>query len=466
MRFDINKSSFFVRVFVGLLVVLVLLGAASIVQTRSTVDNLFTDLQEKRAVSVAAMLASRASNMILVHNYYDLHDLAKTTKDSEEDVRYVYVVSNDGELLAHSFPGGFPSELLNVNNKVEGQKYKIALFSTEEGMIRDVAVPIFDGRLGMVHVGFQDAQLRAILEKTTQQLVLDTILAAIIATGLAILLARRLTKPITDLVRVTNAITMGDLSQRAKVSSNDEFGKLAAAFNSMADHLQGLLRELKQKEESRSQLLQKVITAQEEERQRIARELHDQTGQTLSSLMMGLKCIAEQCPNSNCELDGMRATIKQTLGDIHRLAVDLRPSVLDDMGLVAALEKLVSEYQSRHQIDVDLHAEWCDQERLHHDMEVTVYRIVQEAMTNISKYAQAENVSIIINKKEDELSIIIEDDGVGFEADNIWSEGTVQNRLGLYGMRERAMLVGGTLTIESTPGIGTTIYARVSLRRE
>jgi signal transduction histidine kinase len=464
----IGKTSFFVKMVLTLIFVLVLLGAASIWQTRGMMNNLFVEQQEKRGLSIANMLSARAANLILVNNYYDLHELAKDTQQTNDDVRYVFIVNNQGDLLAHSFSSGFPKNLLHANVLAPNSKFHIAEFSTEEGLIRDLAVPIFDGRLGVVHLGLSDASLRNTLDRTTKQLMLDTVAAVLMGIILTTLLTRRLFRPIQELVQVSSAITAGDLTQRSQNSSGDEVGKLAAAFNGMADYLQNLINELKQKEEARTHLLQKVIVAQEDERKRIARELHDETGQTLASLMMGLKCLATTCPQADhgCRLNEMRLAVKKTIDAVHRMAVDLRPSILDDMGLIPALEKFVADFQANYGMDADLHMQWNCNERLSHEVEVTVYRIVQEALTNIAKYAEAENVCVIISCNQQGLEVIVEDDGVGFETDTLYKENAAGNQLGLFGMQERAVLVGGTVTIESTIGMGTTVFLRIPFGRK
>jgi len=462
-----RMDSFFVKVIAGFVLLLLLLGLANIVQTRALMNTLFAEQQEKRGISLASTLAARAANLIIIHNYYDLHELVKDTQSTNDDARYVFVVSHSGELLAHSFPTGFPTDLLQVSVPSGTEKYRINVLATEEGSVRDIAVPILDGRLGVVHVGLSADSLQKILQDTTHQFLFDTLIALLIGFGLAFFFTQRLTRPIRELARAASAITAGDLTQRAHIGSQDEIGKFASAFNAMADHVHALLNELKQKEEARTHLLQKVIVAQEEERKRISRELHDQTGQNLTSLMMRLKCLEDDCPSASrqCRLDEMRGLVKCTVEDIHRLAVELRPSILDDRGLVAALEKYVEDYRANYGLDVDFHVNWQGEERLAHEVEVTVYRIVQEALTNIVKYAVAANVSVILTATVWELTAIIEDDGIGFDAARLLAENAGGSKLGLYGMRERALLVGGNVTIESSPAIGTTIYVKIPLRR-
>ena len=461
----ILSQSFFIKIVTMLLFILLLLAAANTFQTRLVMEKLFTEQQEKRGLSVANMLAAQASNLILVHNFYELHELVKQTQQSNDDVRYAFVMGSNGELLAHSFDGNFPGELLLANVPADSSVFQVTELSTEEGVIRDIVVPIFEGRLGTVHIGLNNNSLQATLNTTTTKMLLDTLAAVLIGILLTLYLTNRLTKPIRELVRVSNAIKSGDFTQRAVVYSEDELGKLGLVFNSMTESFQKLVTELNHKEEAMVLLLQKVIVAQEEERKRIARELHDETGQTLTSLMMGLTSLADHCPgNSNdCKIEEMRTVIKDTLGRIHSLAVELRPSILDDMGLVAALEKYITDYRQTHHIDIDFHVIQRVSQRIPREIEIPVYRIVQEALTNVAKYSQAQNVSVIMTRKHNGLELIIEDDGVGFEVDALASGNVSNNKLGLYGMRERAVLVGGTFAIESSPGFGTTIYVRIPL---
>ncbi|MDF2499443.1 MAG: histidine kinase [Anaerosporomusa subterranea] len=460
-------QSFFWKTLAVLLLVLSLLGGANIIQTRSVMHDMFIQQQEKRGVSLANMLSARAANLILVQNYYDLHELVKDTESNNDDVLYAFVVNNEEEILAHSFTGGFPKDLLAANRPDKMDKFHIVELETEKGRVQDIAVPIFEGRLGLVRIGLGSNNLQAMLAETTRQIMLDALAAALLGICLTVFLTRRLTMPIRDLVRVTNSITAGDFTQRVHASAEDEIGKLGKTFNAMADHVYRLLSDLKQKEEARSHLLQKVIVAQEEERKRIARELHDETGQTLTSLMMGLKYLSEHCPGNQqqCQLTEMRNTVKRTLDEIHRLSVELRPSILDDMGLVPALEKYVADYRATYQIDADVHVTWRWNRRLPREVEVAVYRIIQEALTNVAKYAQAKNVSVILACDERGMEAIIEDDGVGFAADELMQESATGNKLGLYGMRERAEVLGGAVKVESSVGVGTTIFLRIPLQR-
>jgi len=202
--------------------------------------------------------------------------------------------------------------------------------------------------------------------------------------------------------------------------------------------------------------LRSVVEAQELERRRLARELHDETGQALTSILLGLRAMEdaktdEQVRAAAAELRGL---VVRTLQDVRQLAVELRPKALDDFGLIAALERLVETWTEQTRIGVQLEAHLSG--RLQPEIETALYRIVQEALTNIVKHARASRVSIVLSERERAVTVVIEDDGIGFAPRSAREDG-----LGLVGMRERVALVGGRLEIESREGAGTTLLVEV-----
>jgi signal transduction histidine kinase len=203
--------------------------------------------------------------------------------------------------------------------------------------------------------------------------------------------------------------------------------------------------------------LRRVVAAQEQERRRLARELHDETGQALTSILLGLRTVEQAGGEQEVRaaVAEVRELVRSTLQDVRRLAVELRPKALDDFGLVAALERLTESFTEQTGIAVGFES-LLPAARLTPEIETALYRIVQESLTNIVKHAQAHSVSIVLGRKSDTVSVIVEDDGVGFDPDRPREGG-----LGLIGMRERVSLIGGRLTIESRPGAGTTFVAEV-----
>jgi signal transduction histidine kinase len=206
--------------------------------------------------------------------------------------------------------------------------------------------------------------------------------------------------------------------------------------------------------------LRRVVEGQELERQRLARELHDETGQALTSILLGLKSVEEAgSPEAMRDAASMlRELVVATLQDVRRLAVELRPKALDDFGLVAALERLVQTFKETTGIETELQAS-VGEERLPAEAETTLYRIVQEALTNVVKHAGARKVSIVVRRRDGAAMAVVEDDGEGFDPDELHQGG-----LGLLGMRERVSLVDGRLDIESSRKTGTTVVVEVPLR--
>jgi two-component system, NarL family, sensor histidine kinase DevS len=205
--------------------------------------------------------------------------------------------------------------------------------------------------------------------------------------------------------------------------------------------------------------VRRVVQAQELERQRLARELHDETGQALTSILLGLKPLEEALADhpARAALADLRQQVVSALQDVRRLAVELRPAVLDDFGLVPALERLTHAFAEQSDIRVDFHSAIGDR-RLPSEVETTLYRVVQESLTNIVKHAHARNVSVSVARRETTVAAVIEDDGAGFDHRAVREEG-----VGLLGMRERLSFIDGRLEIESRPGAGTTIVAEVPL---
>ena len=205
--------------------------------------------------------------------------------------------------------------------------------------------------------------------------------------------------------------------------------------------------------------LHRVVAGQELERRRLARELHDETGQALTSILLGLRAVEEAGGPDEMRkaASNLRELVVGTLQDVRRLAVQLRPKALDDFGLVAAVEHLVQTFSEATAIRVDLEAQLGD-ERLPAEVETTLYRIVQEALTNIVKHAEASRVSILLVRRSGSATVVIEDDGQGFDPAKLREEG-----MGIMGMRERVELHEGRLTVESTPGSGATLVAEVPL---
>jgi len=206
--------------------------------------------------------------------------------------------------------------------------------------------------------------------------------------------------------------------------------------------------------------VRRVVEAQESERARLARELHDETGQALTSILLGLKSLDDRVRDEEgrAAVAELRELVVSTLHDVRRLAVELRPAALDDFGLVPAIERLLDTAGEQSGLTVDLQSEVGDV-RLPTETETTLFRIVQEALTNVLKHAAAERVTVLLSHADAGVRLVVQDDGCGFDPSKARDDG-----VGLLGMRERVSLVGGRLTVESTEGAGTMLTVEVPTR--
>ena len=233
--------------------------------------------------------------------------------------------------------------------------------------------------------------------------------------------------------------------------------------------LQAEMVQRQRAEEAPREVLRRLVAAEETERGRVSRELHDRLGQDLTALKLGLQIVRKQsaCPpplrKSVSKLENLADGLMR---DLHRLAWDLRPAALDDFGLELALRRYANEWATLSGVAVDFDCQGITSQRLAREVETTLYRVAREALTNVLRHARANQVSILLQRRADHVSLIVEDDGRGFDAAAMLRAPASQGKLGLLGMQERATLAGGSVQIESSPGAGTTVLVRMPLAFE
>lgn len=263
--------------------------------------------------------------------------------------------------------------------------------------------------------------------------------------------------PLDRLRETMRQVQNGDLAHQAQITGRDpDADQLAVAFNTMLGALDDLAK-------SRAS---QILHAQEQERKRIARELHDETSQVLTSLLISLALLEESVtePESRTRIADTRALAHQTLRAVRNLSIDLRPSALDDLGLLPALRWYIKEYQQKCGIEVELTVSGF-KERLPAEMETALYRIVQESLTNTAKHAQATKVWVSMKQDGAQAQAHVRDNGLGFDAQTVLKTPWQDRGLGLAGMMERASLLNGSVQILSTPGAGATIDVTIPLAR-
>ena len=288
------------------------------------------------------------------------------------------------------------------------------------------------------------------------------VLIGFVAIGLAIsvvinfALLKLALYPLTRLRETMALVQTGDLERQAPVTGQDpDADQLAIAFNTMLKALDDLAK-------SRAS---QILHAQEQERKRIARELHDETSQVLTSLLISLALLEETVTTAEARqrIAETRALAHQTLRAVRNLSIDLRPSALDDLGLLPALRWYVKEYQQKVGIEAELSSSGL-KERLPPEVETALYRMIQESLTNTAKHAHATHVWVTLTEDGLLLRATIRDNGRGFDAVGMMRRHWQERGLGLAGMQERAALLDGTVEFESEPGAGTLITVTIPLR--
>ncbi len=322
---------------------------------------------------------------------------------------------------------------------------------------------------------------------------LFVVVAALFAWGAA----RSVRRPLGALTESADRLAAGDLSLPVPLppegaDRDDETGRLARAFETMrvalaasmeevtqanatlerrvaarTAELQKLYAELKDRDARRADLVRKLLSAQEDERRRIARELHDETCQTVAALAVGLDTVrrAATPEEASTKLEDARALASRTLEGLHRVIFDLRPSVLDDLGLASAVRWWAARHLTPAGIAVRLEIENLE-ERLPPALEIPVFRAVQEALTNALRHSGAKTVLVQMSKEPGLLRVDVEDDGRGFTPADVATPSETGQGLGLLGMRERIEILGGTLTLDSSPGAGTHVSFAVPIREQ
>ena len=228
-------------------------------------------------------------------------------------------------------------------------------------------------------------------------------------------------------------------------------------------------RDLRIAHEERLGLTDKLTRTQEEERKRIGQDVHDQLGQMITGLRLNLRALADDDTPDERSKQIVTTLVEQADAldtEVSFLSWMLRPAILDDLGLVPALEALVEQWSRHFGVEGDFEAFGVEDDILTHDIEVRLFRIVQEALTNCAKHAGASNVSVVLEQKRGTLNLIIEDDGCGFDLDSLSSADKGTHGIGLGSMRDRASVLGAAFEIESAEGSGTTIYVRVPVRQK
>ncbi|MBK8464772.1 MAG: PAS domain S-box protein [Chloracidobacterium sp.] len=400
-----------------------------------------------------------------VHGYYGLtHDLTdlKHSEDllrsSEERLGLMMdsltdyaIFSLDGNGVINSWNKGAEIMFGYSNDEVLGQPYAV-LFTAE-----DVASAIPKVEMGTARRNRRASDERWLLRKDGE---------SFFASG--VLMPVHVGEAVTGYVKIVSDLTEKKRhAEELQRAYDDLEDKVKERTRELAESNEALVQEIQEREtaeKERIELLGRLVSSQEFERRRIARDLHDQMGQRLTALRLKLASLHELAPGSDeftTRVNRLQEIAELLDSEVSFLTWELRPTTLDDLGLLDAVAAYVNEWSRHYDISADFHSAGLPKDRLDQETETHLYRISQEALNNIAKHAEAEHVTVLLERREQSLILIIEDDGKGFDPVKKRAARQSGKGLGLVGMEERAILIGGDIEIESSPGKGTTIYVRV-----
>ena len=447
---------------ISLIILITLLIGLFTVTYTYYVFNKESNLQLKvLSKTLAEDLSYQSVHYIKKNNIINLMKVIRNMRYRNKDIRYIFIENNKGKVIASTFENGFPLKLLKIHND-RFKKISVVELKNMYGGVWDTSYPILKGKLGVVRVGILTKYSRIIANSFIGSLAIVIILIIFINIIIFSTLITFITKPIVKLTNGLKNVGGGDLTvELEEVKNNYELSESIHAFNKMIKRLRDAETIKLEKSKLMKEFTKKIMDAHEEERKRISRQLHDQIGQILANIKIRLK-ILENSDGINNKIKNdikiLRDNLSNDIELVHSMAKNLRPAIIDELGLFNAINYYIDDFVKISGIKVK--SDFIGQSsccRLQPEIEIAIYRIVQEALLNVVSHSKATFVRIILECNKNEFRGVIEDNGIGFN----YKEGNVEN-LGLYGMIERAELLNGRLDIKSEKGNGTTITFNVN----
>lgn len=410
----------------------------------------------KRDVEIARYLSNEAKEPLLTNNKVELSLLLNDNLDKLEDAHYLFIQSPDGTIISHTFTKGFPKGLLSFRLDSQ-QPHKVKEFLNNDKKMYDIAFPILEGELGILHLG---VSLESGKKDIAQISKINHYVAVVILVGLGIgilvflavgfLFSSRIIK----LTNFASKIGQGDLEAKIDVQSRDEIGALALAFNEMVLRLKEKMQEIKR--------LNKI-----EERNKIALDLHDGCAQHAANIIKRIelckKLFKIDPPKAIKELEDLKESTKDTLNWTRQMIFDLKLPEDTDFNLLNRLKDYITDYKKRNDINVKL-AVPTSINNIQADKAKSIFYIITEALANVRKHSQAKNVELHLDTNRDNSLVInIKDDGRGFDVRKTRLFVPTQGKWGLISMSERTGALGGVFDVESISGQGTKVSIAIPL---
>lgn len=401
-----------------------------------------------RGLAIATDLAQNVKNPIQTGNLPALDELIHNVKSANAIIEYIFITDDTGKVMVYTFDKGMPQGLLAAHLPIP--EADTVYLNTDRGRMQDVSMPIEDGSLGYIRMGINDSELIGLWHSNIKKLVGLTIFAILIGSLIAYQLTRQSVAPLRLLMQRAEQIASGVYDEPAvRVISHDEIGRLTEAMNTMQQSLH-------QNAEERRQLIKYLIGIQENERKRISLELHDESGQALTAIMLSMRALANSIVDEHQKqmiLD-VRNEVSHTLGQLRQLAVELRPPALDELGLETTLENLIAFYGDQN---VAISFKYDVKKSPADAVSTAIYRIVQEGLNNVVRHAEATKAYVSLIQKDNTLYLELGDNGKGLTHEMI-VDARYRNRMGIYGMEERVRIVGGTWQLLTDNPLWHTLY--------
>jgi signal transduction histidine kinase len=418
---------------------------------------------EYMSMVIGRRISEDSANFIAGMKYNKLKILFKKEIKYNKNILYIFYRNKNGGVIAYAFHKGFYGNIVknmlllnNKRNRISVVKYNNDLY----GKIMDVSFPASKGELGVVRVGISLNRMKNSFFKEESPLFLKNIIIILILIFIFIYLIFKIIAwwfltPVVKLQKAVEKIKSGNYDIKITAKGDDEIGKLTNSFSEMALILKEAEHERIKNEDLRNDFIKKIIDAQEDERKKISRNLHDSFGQFLSSLKIRLR-ILDDCGDAGeikSKIRQIRDDLTEGINLIHDMVKNLRPSMLDEVGLINAVKQYIADIVKNNQpMKIDFYPVNFDDSALDKNLEVNIYRIIQESILNVISHAYANSITIILERFEGKIRGIIEDNGKGFGCC-----GEDCEHLGIDGMKERAKLFGGELTVESEKNLGTIV---------
>ena len=425
----------------------------------SIIQSTHTDRLRDTANSMVQQIADTLGNYMIAVDYANMQDYLRKIIDYKE-LAYIIVVDRDGNTV---------TALGNINPQARplAEKHPAEVTDGVFDVVRDIRIA--GQNLGKLYAGFSLSVMEDTIQRSRSRGITIAAIEIVLTAFATILIGLGFTRRLSTLSNAATQVESGDYNITLPTDKHDEIAQTAAAFNRMVTEVGNRTRQLEQ-EEQRSrellnenrQLIHASLAVQEEERKHLARELHDELGQCLSAIQADAELIRDLSRDNNPQIATSAQAIMEVSSHVydvvHSMMHRLRPGILDDLGLVEALRDEIDTWKNRHPDTVCQFHYSGDLQNLGEQINISLYRIVQECLTNVSKHADATRVEINLHRNGNTIQLSIQDNGNGIRADK-----SPMNRLGLIGMRERADSLGGFIDIESSPDQGTTVSFRFPL---